>query len=111
MPVQSLDAKDLEARREMADGARLAAAGKYRCKSCGRIDVQERGLIFAFAGNILLAVCPGCIKGPIIVNRHDSGSISIQMQRPSESKIVLASSMREVDDLKLATPKVEKVEL
>ena len=110
VPVQSLDAKDLGARRALEDATRLAAQGKYRCRVCKRIDEQERGLVIAFAGNVLLAVCPTCIHRPIVVRREPNG-ISVQLQGTSDGGIVVASSMKEVEGMKLAQPKAKKVSL
>lgn len=110
-PVQSLDAASLQARRMMEDATRLAAKGQYRCRVCGVVDKQENGVIVAFAGNILLALCPGCIKGPIMISRNSRG-IMVQMANPKKSNIVLASDLSNVErHLKVAKPKVTKVKL
>lgn len=109
-PIQSLAPKDLAARRALEDATRLAVQGKYRCRVCQRVDMQERGLVIAFAGNVLLAVCPSCIYRPIII-RREAGSISVQLQSDRESSIVLATNMNEVAGMQIAKPKVEKVPL
>lgn len=109
-PVQSLSATDLAARRALEDATRLAAQGKYRCRVCNRVDDQERGLVIAFAGNVLLAICPTCIHAPIVIRREPSG-LSVQMQGGRDSGIVLAGSMREVEGARFATPRTEKVKL
>lgn len=109
-PVQSLNAADIAARRALEDATRLAVQGKYRCRVCQRIDDQERGLVIAFAGNVLLAVCPTCIHAPIVIRREPEG-LSVQLQGGRDSGIVLASSLREVEGMKFAAPKTEKVEL
>ena len=108
-----LSTRDLEARRAMEDATRLAAQGKYRCRVCNKIDAQERGLLIAFAGNVLLAVCPSCVHAPIVIQCRE-GSISVQMQGGQARRvpnIVLARSMREVEGAILAQPQVKQVKL
>lgn len=94
----------------MADATRLASQGSYRCRMCGRVDKQERGLVIAFAGNVLLAVCPGCINRPIVISRQ-GGAIAVEMEKSREGSIILASDMHEVEGMHFAKPDVKKVEL
>lgn len=108
-PVQSLTPTDLAARREMCDATRIAAQGKYKCRSCGKIAAQEEGLIVAMLGNVLLSVCPGCIQGHIIISREGS-SIRIEMPRPSDNRVILASDLSS-HGICAANPSVEKVSL
>lgn len=109
-PVQSLASADLTARRAMEDATRLAAAGLYRCRICNKVAPQEQGLVIAFAGNVLLAVCPTCMHAPIVIKREAHG-ISVSILKQQRSTIHVARSLKEVEGMRLATPNVKKVDL
>lgn len=63
----------------------------------------------AFGGGVLLALCPECIQGRIIIERQ-GGQIRITMPKPSDNRIVLASDIPQAG-IVAARPKVEKVVL
>lgn len=93
----------------MEDATRLASQGHYRCKLCQKVDRQERGVVVAFAGNILLALCPACLHRPIVISR-EGGAIKVELQGAAPHNLHTASSMREVEGMILAKPGVKKVE-
>ena len=94
---------------ELIEATRLAADGKYRCRKCGKIDEQEKGIVVAFAGAVVFAICPSCIEGHIRIERH-GGIINVAMPRPRDSRIVLADDLPKAG-LQVATPKIERVKL
>ena len=102
--------KYLDHNQQMREATRLAAKGKYKCRTCGKIDDQDKGVIIAFASNVLLGVCPDCITGPIIL-RRDGNQITVQMEKPSMGRIVAASNFDRPSGLVVAKPTVKKVSL
>ena len=101
---------ELENRQRMEKLARLAHKGLYECFRCRKVDDQLNGVVVAFAGAILLAICPECMDGPIMINRLDGGFIQVQMPRPSDNLVVLAGDVA-VADVAAATPDVKKYEV
>ena len=89
--VQSLAPADLKARRELHDATRLAAQKKYRCRRCCRVDHVTKAVLVAFAGNVLLAICPGCMAGPIVLERV-GGSIQVTMPSLQAGRRIISPS-------------------
>lgn len=108
--VQSLAPRDLEAHRKCQDATRLAAQGKYRCHTCNKVDEIQEGVIIAYLGNILLSICPGCITGPIRIDRSDT-KIKVIMPRAEDSSIILASDLSRIDEVVAAKPQVIRTKL
>ena len=93
----------------MYDATKLAAAGRFRCRRCKRIGKQEEGIVIAFAGNVLFAMHPECMTGPVRVEK-DGNSIRIRYQTPSTNRIVLARDIAD-SDLQIAKPQVARIKL
>jgi hypothetical protein len=90
--------------------ARIAHSGEYECFRCRKIDKQENGLVVAFGGGILLAMCPECMDaGPVMI-RREGGYIRVTMPRPTDNLVVQASQIPDAG-LAVANPDVTKVEL
>lgn len=98
----------VEQNQQLREATRLAAKGKFKCRTCGKVDDQDKGVIIAFASNILLGVCPDCITGPIVL-RRDGNKITVQMEKPSMGRIVSASEFDRPSGLVVAKPAVKKV--
>jgi len=102
--------KQTEAERELRDATTLAYQGMYKCRMCHKIAPQGDGVVISFAGNVLLAVCPECITGPIIL-RRDGGYIHIDMPKPKDNRVILTSGLATSQGLVTARPDVEVTKL
>lgn len=100
----------IDATAELREATRLAAAGRYKCRCCGRIAPQELGLVVALLGNVLLAVCPECITGSIVIQRTGEGQLKIEMPAPRQRRVIPVSDLC-ASNIRIAKPHVEKTKL
>jgi hypothetical protein len=92
---------------KIRDATLLASKGKGRCICCKKIADQTEQIVTTFAGNVLLSICPTCIKGHIRIEARD-GKISVRL-REEKPRIVLCSSLSSVKGLSLAKPKPKRI--
>lgn len=93
----------------MHDATRLAARGLFRCWECRQEGPQEDGIVVAYAGNVLMAMHPQCMRGEIHIRRVDS-SIEVEVPKLSERRVVLGGDLAD-SDVRIADPKSKRVEL
>lgn len=69
-----------EARQHLADQARLAARGRYKCASCGKEGYLKHALLVVARRNILVGLCmnPSCIGNGVIIKNTGDGLIVAQ---------------------------------
>jgi hypothetical protein len=84
----------------------LAAQGKSRCIYCKKIDDQSNQIVTTFAGNVLLSVCPTCVRGHIRIEAKN-GQIEVRVCE-EKPRIVLCSNLASVKGLSLAKPKPKR---
>lgn len=101
--------KGYDARREMLEATRLAARRLFCCRVCRRVSPQEDGIVIAFAGNVLLALHPECMTGPIYIERTDS-TIKVEFTSGAQSNLMLLGDLVD-SDVCIAKPEVQKVKL
>lgn len=93
----------------MHDATRLAAQGLFACWECGNVGPQEAGIVVAFAGNVLMAMHPECMRGEIVI-RRDGGKIYVEVPKLSQRHSILSSDLA-TSDVSVAKPNVEKTKL
>lgn len=98
---------------EIAKRIALAADGKYRCQICSAEKPQAEGVVVGWAGAPLLTVCPACVPGTIIIQRHDSGGISIQMAGRADQnrRVLLPHELPRNSKAVFAQPEVQAIKL
>lgn len=102
---------DIQAQLRFREQLKLQTQGKYRCMECNKIGPQSEALVTSFLGNILMALCPGCIKGPVVVQRQGNNLLVQHMRPNTEKRIIPATQMPRNPDLNIAKPQVEKIKL
>lgn len=101
---------DIQQRIELETRIKLAADGKYKCNICSKTAPQDEGVIVAFQGSPLLTVCPTCIPGAIIIQRHPQG-ISVVMPNVNKRKVLLPDELPRMPGMRPAAPQIEKLKI
>lgn len=108
IPPEANNGPDPQQIARMRDAAMLASQGKFRCQGCAQVHPVENGIMVAWAGNIILGVCPGCLTDhQVTITRVGEG---IEIKASKKSQIVLASSLAGVPQPRLVNPNLKKRE-
>jgi hypothetical protein len=84
----------------MREESELAGRGLFRCRKCSREHPLEDGIVVAYGGNVMYAICPTCLPAtPIVIERRESTFyVGPLRQEDRKDNLIVVKDMSAVDE-------------